>query len=273
MTAPLVVPLDGSAAAERAVCYAAAIARRTGAPLELVRVATPDFGDSWIWSVRGSQREADVARSREFAAAYLAGVAERVGELDGVVRVRTVVLEAPVERALVGHARRTGGLVVMTMRGYGTSGLGGLGPVPDRVVRWSGVPVILVPPEGNPDGANGARGRGWSCERILLLDGTGAEEGPVRHVVDTLAGAFGSRVALAGTTSITRILAMSVELDADLIAVGVPRPDVGVLRYGSLASRLLRQTPVPVLLSCGKSVAWGPGGARDRAAATPVPAA
>lgn len=270
MSAPLIVPLDGSAAAEGAIACAAAIARRTGAPVELVRVATPDLGDNWIWSVRSSDQEVDLARRRKLAADYLTAVAERVVARDEGVSVRTAVLEPPVERALVAHARRAGGLVVMAMRGYGTSGLGGLGPVADRVVRWSGLPVILVPPAG----ASGEDGREWHCGRILVLDGTGAEAGPVRDTVDTLAGSFRSDVALAGTTSIARIFAATVELDADLIAVGVVHADVGVLRYGSLASRVLRQTPVPVLLACSKSAAWAPGRTGDRAASTePAPAA
>lgn len=271
MSAPLIVPLDGSPAAEGAIACAAAIARRTGAPMELVRVATPDFGDDWIWAVRGSEQEADLARRREMVAGYLTAVAERVVARDKGVSVRTALLEPPVERALVAHARRAGGLVVMAMRGYGTSGLGGLGPVADRVVRWSGLPVILVPPEGVSGGRDG---REWQCGRILVLDGTGAEAGPVRDTVDVLADAFRSDVALAGTTSIARILAASVELDADLIAVGVLHSDVGVLRYGSLASRVLRQTPVPVLLACSKSAVWGPGRPGEWAASSePAPAA
>ncbi len=271
MSTPVIVPLDGSPTAEGALSCAAAIARRTGAPVELVRVATSEFGDNPLWSVQGSDPELDLARRRELAAGYLTAVAERVAAREEGVSVRTIVLDAPVERALVAHARRTGGLVVMAMRGYGTSGLGGLGPVADRVVRWSGLPVILVPPEGV---SRGEDGREWRCERILLLDGTGADVGPVRNTVESLAGAFRSYVATAGTTSITRILAMSVELDADLIAVGIVHSDVGVLRYGSLASRLLRQTPVPVLLACSKSAAWEPARTGDRAASTtPAPAA
>lgn len=271
MFAPLIVPLDGSPAAEGAISCATAIARRTGAPVELVRVATPDFGDNWLWSVRSSDRETDLARRRKLAAGYLAAVAERVVARDEGVSVRTAVLEPPVERALVAHARRAGGLVVMAMRGYGTAGLGGLGPVADRVVRWSGLPVILVPPAGVSGGKDG---REWQCGRILVLDGTGAEAGPVRDTVDSLAGAFRGDVALAGTTSIGRILAASVELNADLIAVGVLHSDVGVLRYGSLASRVLRQAPVPVLLACSKSAAWEPGRTGHRAVSTePAPAA
>lgn len=319
MPKPLIVPLDGFGTAESTLPVVIGLARRTGWPVHLVRVLRVGASES------GTAAGADRVGEREVALEYLSEIGKRVeAELNGGAAV-PVVLDPPVERALASYVRQTGGVVVMPTSGREPAGVSRIGMVADRVVRWSGMPVILVPPSAlavQPADH-------WQCDRILVaLDGSEAGEDLVRRHVADLASACGSNVTLveASGTGLAReirplwaplppaapafrfagmpegdtmgnrlvaegfaaelrstggpltaadILALTVEMDTDMIALAVQaRADTGVLQYGSLASRLLRQSPVPVLITCSKGKWTGPGRPNEQASSTlPAPAA
>jgi nucleotide-binding universal stress UspA family protein len=140
--ARILVPLDGSALAERAVPVAARIARAGAARVLLVRaVAVPlayGFvieGDAMRW--HQAQDEAEAAR------AYLGEVAQSAAlaglPVDSITEIGTaagVVLDAIAERGA--------DLVVMTS--HGRTGLGRwvLGSVAEHVVHHSPAPVLVL---------------------------------------------------------------------------------------------------------------------------------
>jgi len=190
VTLPLIVPLDGSASAESALPIAAAIARRTGAPLHLIRV---EDGVAPGRSVESGmlQRPPDPQR-RAMAGAYLGEVAVGLVEASTGGTIVTTQLDGPVVRAVVAYARAEGGMLVMAARGGGDPGRGPVGTVTDRVVRWSGLPVVVVPVTHELHRADR-----WRCDRmVLVVDGSASLDGILDPAVE-LARSFGAAVTVA----------------------------------------------------------------------------
>lgn len=172
----LLVPLDGSPLAERALPYAQALAQASGAGLVLVRAALAhsfpgtDPSDVQIHAVA----EAD---------AGLAVIAGRLAE-DGL-QVETAVPYGEAAEAILDEIQlREADLV--TMATHGRSGLGRwvYGSVADQIMRRAHVPVLLVPATCAVD---------WPGDRplriLVPLDGSElAEEalGPASNLADVL---------------------------------------------------------------------------------------
>ena len=125
----IVVPLDGSDLAVRAVPVAADVARHIGARLVLM---TSDWA--------GRDRTAD---------AYLDGIADSVGR-DGVERLTLDEPDAAVAIDEVVDSLGDGALVCMTTHGRGGIRWAMLGSVAEEVVTTSERPVLLVGPHCAP---------------------------------------------------------------------------------------------------------------------------
>lgn len=148
----LIVPLDGSDLAERAVPAAFTIAERADAGVLLVRAWTRPRGAG-----AGSMADAAGGGSREEAAAirYLDEVAARTAaEQRG--RALTVVLEGPAPGAICQHAAAVGAaLIVMTAHGQTGPSHQWMGSTARGVIEHAGVPVLLHRTTG--PGATGRR--------------------------------------------------------------------------------------------------------------------
>ncbi len=146
----IVVALDGSDLAEEALRHGEELARLTGAPLHLVRVA-----DVTVFHFAVNEAAAayaalsdDLAREEREAVDYLEGVRARLGE-------RGIVSTTEVRRGLAGHV-----LVEMTQPGdllvlasHGRTGIRRwlLGEVAEEITRHATVPVLLVRAASSPD--------------------------------------------------------------------------------------------------------------------------
>ena len=121
----LVVPVDGSPMAEEVLPHVTAMSKAIGAKVSLVRVATSQDGQ---------------AEARE----YLDQVSERLGQ-EGVSSVEGQVLRGEPAGALLDMLQSSSNTMV-TMTTRGRSGLERwvLGSVSERVVRYSGTPVLIV---------------------------------------------------------------------------------------------------------------------------------
>jgi nucleotide-binding universal stress UspA family protein len=173
MHTSILVPLDGSPFAEQALPAAAALARRMGARLHIVRVHEPPVmplgsGESiialdaeWIAALRAEEEE------------YLRRTANRCMEEYGLV-ARTDLLAGPSANAIVAAARDSGdALVVMTTHGRGGLSRAWLGSIADAVVRRSPVAVLLIRPDAEAEVAPALEPR-----RILVpVDGSRLSEG------------------------------------------------------------------------------------------------
>jgi nucleotide-binding universal stress UspA family protein len=154
----ILVPLDGSPLAERALPEAVELARQRGARLLLLRAAEAHV------PLGADPTQAQVRVVQE-AEAYLASVKAQLAAT-GIPDVETSVWYGPPASAIVEAARLRGAdLIVMTT--HGRSGLGRLilGSVAESVLRGTTTPILLlrVPeapvetPPGRAEQSTGAR--------------------------------------------------------------------------------------------------------------------
>lgn len=146
----ILVPLDGSVLAERAVRHAQEIARGSGGEILLLQAVTfpipvvpeavlvPDM--KWL----------DEAKKE--AARYLEAIAAQLR--DAGVRVRTILDERPPADAILHVARREeAGLIVMSTHGRGGLGRILMGSVAESVFHATSRTVMLVKPDPLPETA------------------------------------------------------------------------------------------------------------------------
>lgn len=139
----LLVPLDGSALAERALEVATELGAR-GGTVQLVQVVEPD-GDM-LDTAEGRLPLADAEatyRARAEASAYLRGIAGTV-EGDRLTVQTSVSLGEPGRQILTLAHESSADLIVMVTHGMSGTGRGWLGSVASDVVRRASAPVFLV---------------------------------------------------------------------------------------------------------------------------------
>lgn len=145
----ILVPLDGSPLAERAVSLAAALARGDGARLTLVRAA-------FVRGFPGIDSTAMQLQEVREAEVYLDGVA--AGLARSGLAIETAVAWGEPAEAIVAEVRRLrADLVVMATRGHAGVGRWFHGSVVTDVADRSPVPVLVA--------------RAWHTERALVSSG------------------------------------------------------------------------------------------------------
>jgi nucleotide-binding universal stress UspA family protein len=166
MLQDILVAVDGSAHAERALEEAIELARATGASLTLVTVAPEPSG----WSRKrvglpppvnpgaGVPLPEDPAQLREQLTREYRGILQRTqAQVPEEVRVTTVLLYGRVGEAIIERVRAAHhDLVAMGSRGRGELRSMVLGSVSHEVLQESPVPVLIVP---SKDGARRSRHR------------------------------------------------------------------------------------------------------------------
>jgi nucleotide-binding universal stress UspA family protein len=165
----LLVPLDGSALAERSLAQALAVARPFGAEVVLLRVlesggATENrrYVDSVRWRA-----------GRDKAREYLEDLAKRM-ESSGVRIVTDVAEGRPAEEIVKAVRERRADMVVLCTHGRGKASRFHLGSTASKVVGSCGVSLLLLRGgrEGVPEEAVGLE-EGLRYRRILVpLDGS-----------------------------------------------------------------------------------------------------
>jgi nucleotide-binding universal stress UspA family protein len=182
MVTTIVLPLDGSPIAERALPYAASIARRSGARIVLVGAVhghtfpAIDPSDAQTQVIDQAQSTLDAAVSRL--------------EASGVTAESHVYSDDPVHAILDAAQRKAADLIVMST--HGRSGLGRMvyGSVTDQVLRRATVPVLLVPSIVE---------RPWPTDAplslLVPLDGSELAEEALT-AAEVLAEAFDTRLTL-----------------------------------------------------------------------------
>jgi len=139
----ILVPLDGSTRAERAIPVAARIARASSGAVILVRAVTGATG--FLSALVG---EAPVVHSvldaeQAAAAAYLAGI-KQAPELVGIATDPRVVSGPVAEVILAAAAAWQADLMVLCSHGYTGMTRWALGSVAEKVARHSLVPVLVL---------------------------------------------------------------------------------------------------------------------------------
>ncbi len=170
----IVVPLDGSALAERALPLAGKIARAAGAELRLVLVHH-QMPASAIPVPQVVPADYD-RQVRDAERGYLAQVAERVR--GGGATVATALLDGAVGATIATEVEQAkADLVVMTTHGRGAVSRFWVGSVADELVRTLSVPVLLLRPESEQD-------HGLPRRILVPLDGSPRAERALEHAVE-----------------------------------------------------------------------------------------
>ncbi len=261
MIRKVLVPLDGSPLAERALAPAARIAEGVRGGLVLLHAVSPA---GWF-SMSGS---AFVARERRHSAEHLARLAERLG-VRGIGIQERVVTGEP-SRAIVAAAAREGvDLIAMSSHGRSGSREWAFGSVAERTLRISPRPVLVQRGRASSNG---------SIRRVLLaLDDTEKTLGVVPAAAD-LAEAVGAelvlthagrkfpmtveraralakrrkiacRLRLLAGEPAAAILSAAEEEKADVVAFSVAgRTRHDRLFLGSVAEEVLRRADLPLLV-------------------------
>lgn len=182
MLKTILLPLDGSPLAERALAYAAALARRSTSRIVLVEAVQAhtfpgtDLGSAQI-KVTGDAEE------------YLKSIASGL-DAEGISVETHVYYDHPIDAILDAARRQQADLIVMST--HGRSGLGRMlyGSVADQVLRHATVPVLLVP---------STTAHAWPTDRplslLVPLDGSALSETAL-PAAELLAEAFESRLTL-----------------------------------------------------------------------------
>jgi nucleotide-binding universal stress UspA family protein len=156
MFARILVPLDGSPRAERALEPAQALARLSGAPLCLLRVVDVSQASHGVVMAFSLAPQQVLAAEEVVARQYLDAVRARLAArgLWATAEVR----RGPAARAIAALTRPDDVVVMAT---NGRSGLSRffLGSVADEVVRRAASPVLLVRPDPRPAPRAGKRWR------------------------------------------------------------------------------------------------------------------
>jgi nucleotide-binding universal stress UspA family protein len=176
----ILVPLDGSHFAERALPVAAALSRRAGAPLHIVQVhefLLPQMGPDGVFLPHDDWDR----RMRSERAAYLEKTAGSLRSAD--LRVEAELLDGSVVDALTDYVTQKGiGLVVMTTHARGGIGRAWLGSVATKLIQRGGAPILVWRPQ-EAEGAEAA----WLAQRhniVVPLDGTDIAAQILPHAED-----------------------------------------------------------------------------------------
>jgi len=186
MLSKIMIPVDGSALAERALPYAEQIAGITGAALYLVRVVEPPVIRGFV---SGAVYEDLLTTTVDEASRYVEHTRVAVA-----ARLRSRVegeqlFGKPIEALLAYESDKDIDLVVMCSHGRSALARFALGSVAYGLVRYGMAPVLLV------------RGFGPVCplqQVVLPLDGSVSAEAALQ-VVQQLAGTPVEKVTLVET--------------------------------------------------------------------------
>jgi nucleotide-binding universal stress UspA family protein len=142
----IVVPLDGSERAASVVGLAQEIAKACGAEVVFFRaVQYPYYGVTAMEAVF-YQTDYGISYQRREAREYLEEFVEAATR-DGLKSRSLVAVGAPAARLLEEVKALPRPLIVMSTRGASGIKRWALGSVTDKVVRSSGLPVLVVPPK------------------------------------------------------------------------------------------------------------------------------
>ena len=195
MQGTILVLLDGSETAERAVPLALAVAARADARLRLVHVHLP------VYELRGAGGDAYRYEfdTMDEAEMYMSGMLDRLRSSAAGVATADIVRGDVIETLLRDLSRREVGLVVMTTHGSGGTRGALMGGVANAIVRDTRTPLIIagpaVPGWGIARGDDGPILDIEVANIMVTLDGTEPAESVLPEAT-FLARAFGARLTL-----------------------------------------------------------------------------
>jgi nucleotide-binding universal stress UspA family protein len=166
----VLVPLDGSQAAEHAIPWALDIAGRAGGDVRFVHVHPVQRASNTHWPMLDAGEFGQ--RQRKLHQDYLAGVAERTSRISRVPVAPLLVAGSDVAE-VIAEAGRSADLVVMATRRRGAMGRLFYGSVVTQLLKRTTLPLLVAPGYNFPV----ERAITKSIRRILIpLDGSKESE-------------------------------------------------------------------------------------------------
>jgi len=182
----IIVPLDGSTFAERAVATAASIAQNSGADLVLTRVH-----ESYLYEGLDNSSYEDMSRRDEEE--YLASIADHVDATYGVTAERTLLNGAVAPAICELAAGMDAPLIVLSTHGRTGFSRFWLGSIADAIVRLAQTPVLMLRHRG---AAIGLEALPHQCANVLVpLDGSDLADTVLPHAA-SLARIFRAHLTL-----------------------------------------------------------------------------
>jgi nucleotide-binding universal stress UspA family protein len=230
MQRQIVVPLDGSRLAEKALPHAVALARAAGSGLTLLQVVSiPQVANSLAWGDPvASTVSAPHEEMLESAHTYLRDVTLRLGSAGLAVQVE--VLEGDAAEAIIVYAEQHPQVVMIVMSTRGRSGLTRwvLGSVAEKVLQVAPVLLAVIRPQGDSENqaevdASGFGRRGLpglpSYRTILVpLDGSVLAE-------EALPPAMALATATGASLLLVSVLPLPHDVDLPLPPPAAPAGD------------------------------------------------
>ncbi|MEP7361343.1 MAG: universal stress protein [Chloroflexota bacterium] len=206
MIASILVPLDGSPFAERALPTAVSVARSSGATINLVHVDQGPVHGSWGSTV-DPQLDND---GRGLTQRGLQAMSDQLIAHTGL-RVTLTLLEGPATNTLEEHIAVTRpDFVVMSTHGRTGVVRALLGSVAGHIIGHSAAPVLLV----RPTSVDSEAGSGPLFSHILVaLDGSELAEQVIDRMLP-LAAPGATRLTLLQVVVLTSLTAMPYPADA-----------------------------------------------------------
>ncbi|HUN07341.1 MAG TPA: universal stress protein [Aggregatilineales bacterium] len=142
----ILVPLDGSGWAQRAIPHAVDIARANGSEIILLHVFRPPASE-YADRIALAGQEGQIQQAREAMKQYLIGVRSELRNED--ITVRTQVIEGMGVASLISDYIRDEGIDLVVMSTHGRTGLARFlfGSTAHQVMQEVKVPVLLIHPD------------------------------------------------------------------------------------------------------------------------------
>lgn len=184
MLARILVPLDGSRRAERAIPVAARVARATGGTILLVRVITTPYiyGPAFVPPALGIQSTDEL---RFEIAAYLTHIAG-LPDLSGIPTQIATLSGQPADAILSAIDTLHADIVMLTSHGRTGLTRWALGSVAQHLVRHTNVPVLVLRESGPSPTKYGANAE-YPLRVLVPLDGSPAAEAALPHALHLVA--------------------------------------------------------------------------------------
>ena len=170
----ILVPLDGSSRAERALAVAARVARVSGGSILLLQVVSPPIDYGGGLAQAPFLTEQVIETELAVASGYLDRVA-KARELTGIETTTEVLFGLPAQVILAEAESQSVDLIIMCSHGRTGFTRWVLGSVAQKVVRQSPVPVFVLR-AGEPVPAASHADAAYPISALVALDGSSLAE-------------------------------------------------------------------------------------------------
>lgn len=245
----ILVPLDGSARAERAIPVAARLAHASGGSVILVRVVNKSSGFWPSVAERTTLARQVLAADLAEAERYLAGVATSP-ELEGIPTERVVQLGPTVSTILAVADDSQADLIVLCSHGYTGIRRHIMGSIAEKLAREASVPVLVLREDG-PVPGEAHPGATRPLRALVPLDGSVHAKAALEPVAYLLAALAGPASGVLHLVRVVQPVTTGIEEGGMLTASAKAR------RYLSATTEHIREGFVaPAVAKLNLDVTW-----------------